>query len=556
LNETPKHSSGQTEAIRSFLQRDWAGLLGCLLIAIAYTVWVVYLSQTQGKLTHDIQYDDVLHFVDAAHLYESYDEHGWTGAALHFIDNPTLAPLSTLGAFLTFLPAGPVDVGPYYLNGVILLLLLWLVWILSARFSLPARVAAVFYLLSIPIAFSAVADFKPNLAASLLTLAALMALAEWTLLRGPATLLPLAAVLAATAILAKPPFFPFVGFTLCLGLGSCVALRRLGGDSWLPPMRWADFALALVLPILLLAPYAWLGGSEVVRMLLEHIAPGGKYQEVWTAGAKGRTDLLYFLTGNGGIMLGGHLAIIAALWACALAGLIKAPRIYVLVLSAVVAFNVIAYLPPTLTAVKHRFTGMLFQLLLILGPVYLLALRYHLATSVKARYGLAACMVAAGLLALTLADPVRGAGGWLYDAEIGKEQRQLVRSILEGVQTSWEGKTPPNLTLFTTGMINSTTLDWVSRSEGYPIHVPSSGNVVTLRNTDYVTRGTDYILAAEPDALGTYQWHPVVREFDYFNSWIEASGRFSKIATFPTSSGGQFLLYRLESREEETREAQ
>jgi len=536
----------EKKPMRSYLRRDWPGLAACALLSLCLTLLAIHWSSEQGKLTHDIQYDDVLHFVDGLDLYNVFETEGFIPAVRYVSHDPTLAPLSTLTVAVSFAVFGVKPWAPYAANGVVLLLALWTVWALTARFPLWLRICAVLWFLSVPMAWSALGDFKPNFLSSLLLLVGMLALLEWWLLDAPPSLLPIAAGCVAFSIIAKPPFFPYVGFTLCFFSVGLLVLRRISAKrSWFPPgTRWQVYLLAAGVGLLIVLPYALTGGEVVLKMLMEHIAPGGKYNDVWTSTIKRHSYWLYFFTGHGGVMLGTQLWLAIALWAASLLALLHSNRTYKIVFAAVLWLLLLAYLPPTLTEVKHRFTGLMFQLLFVLGPVYLLALRFQQSGTSFGKKSTSISMAGAAIIALIFMDPIRGLGGELYPPEQGREQQRLVRDLLQSIEKNYFGTAEPKLVLFTTGLINSNTLDWVARSEDYPIDIPPSGNIVTLRKTDLTTKDADFILAADPDALGTYKWHPLTKQADKMFLWLEESGDFEMVYQAETSEGGNFKLYR------------
>jgi len=542
---TASQPPGPSRRVSAYLRREWPALTACLLLSVVLSVLAIQWSSQYGKLTHDIQFDDVLHFVDGMNLYLVAQQGGMSAALEQFGKNPTLAPLSTLAVAGSFQIFGVQPWAPYVANAIVLLFALCAVWFLTSRFPSWVRVASIIWFLSVPIAWSALGDFKPNLFSSLLMLLGMFALLEWWLLEGPRSLLPISAACVAFSILAKPPFFPFAGVTLWLFAASLILLRRFAlRRSWFPEgSGWRTYLLAIGVGLLLLAPYAVTGGPIVWKMLMDHIAPGGEFNDVWTTTFVRRNIWLYFFTGHGGIMLGAQLWFGLLLWGAAIAALLRSTRTYQVLVVAILWLLLLAYLPPTLTEVKHRFTGLLFQLLFILSPVYLLAFRFSETKSEGARKIAMGSVAGIAVVSLMFADPIRGLGGDLYPPGQGEEQRAITRQLLDKIQTETTGKAQPQLVLFTTGLINSNTLDWVAMSENYSIDIPPSGNIVTLRKTDRATRNADFILAADPDALGTYGWHPLTKNSSEMFAWLRESGEFELVEQVPTSSGGSFKLY-------------
>lgn len=556
LAEPTSSPPGASEA-GAWMRRETPGFIACLLAAVLVTFLAIHWSSTHGKLTHDIQYDDVLHFVDALDLYLIWENQGVGAAAREFASHPTLAPFSTLAGVAAFRTFGLHPWAPYVFNGVVVFLTLVTVWTITSRLPLTARIATLVWFMTIPIFWSAAGDYKPNFLSSLFILVAVYALVEWFLLDGPRILLPVAAAGFALGILAKPPFFPFVFFLMGASACGLSILRRLSPErTWLPRQTgWKIYLAAALLFLGFTIPYAIAGGNSVVHMLLTHIAPGGKYNEEWTTLTANRSTWTYFLTGGGGQMIGPQLWTAVALWIGALIALIRSPRTYRLVLLAGFGLLVLWYIPPTLTEVKHRFTGLLFQLGLLLTPIYLLAIRCGLSRSTGLRSGVSVGIVAVCLVSLPMATPLKTLGAKYYFPEQGAEQKAVARAILDRIKAdgSDEETDEPRLTLFTTGLINSNTLDWVARSEGYPIRIPPSGNIVTFQMPDRETEQSDYILMADPTALGTYQWHVLTREAEVMDQWLANRKDFVLVESFPTSTGGAFRLY--QRKAPETQEA-
>lgn len=549
-----RQPAGSTE-VGSFL-RDWPGWLACLVIGMLLSAWAIHWATQHGKLTHDIQYDDVMHFADGISLFQIWQEQGRAAAVRSFASDPTLAPVSTVAAAISFGVFGVHPWAPYALNAVVLILSLLTVWSLSRGFPLAVRIAGVVWFLTVPLAWSTIIDFKPNYLSSLLVLIALFALLQWALREGHPVLLLLAAMATAGAILTKPPHFPLFGFMVVLGMAGLLILRKVVlRTTWLPAgTSWKWYLAAAAVGLILLAPYTVIAGASTIHMLREHVASDGKYQEVWTALSSGQDIWTYFLTGHGGIMLGPQFWLALLLWAAVLLGLIGGGRRYASLVVALLGFLVLAYFPPTLTAVKHRFTGLLFQQLLVLAPIYLLAVRYALGRTVRSRRSIAAWVLAIAVVSIPFMDPPRILGEGLYPPELGVEQKAIARTVLRDVTTGSASHDPPTLVLFTTGIINSTTLEWVALSEDYRIRIPPSGNMATLRKKERETRHADYLLAADEDALGTYQWHPVVQESKQIREWIKSTKEFALIREIESSGGGSFQLYQRIAPPEEATE--
>lgn len=235
-----------------------------VLAAIALGLLYLMVSERIGRLSMDLQYDDVSYAVDAVDRYEAL-RHGGIGAlGRSLVHAPTHSPYSVLLGVAAFLALGVHELSLYAANMVLLLGAALLVAILTRDRSDGTFALALLFALASPLAFHAQVEYRPDPALGLATAAMTLAFASAALDGRPARA-RLAGVFFGLCLLVKPTFFAHtlaLALLLC-GIGLVARWRRLPAGLHalaLPPRELAGF---LAIGALVAAPYYATAAGEI-----------------------------------------------------------------------------------------------------------------------------------------------------------------------------------------------------------------------------------------------------------------------------------------------------
>jgi hypothetical protein len=362
-----------------------------LLLAIpaaAFTLLVVQYSLRRGKLLVPPTFDDISYLKDGLSRLDAFHKGGFQALLEQFPKQPAHSPLSALLAISGFALFGVHDWAPYAANGVIILTLLVFADYLTRGMSLGAKVAAMLFTLTAPIASQCIYEFRPDMGAGLLTTIALVLLLEDSFIASTPRRRLAVGLIVAVALWAKPSVFP-VTLALTLITLTVVTLRDLylqRGIEARPGFRaYARAWLQVLVPAIVLpVPYFLVNGRGIVNYLKANVF--GSNQHIWKFHAGWDSHLLYFASGWGGqVMLGRHLEIMAGvLLVGGAVALLRRDKARVVMLVAFATVLAATYLGPTTNPIKTQFLATPFAFLLISGS--LLTFRYVAALPVERRF--------------------------------------------------------------------------------------------------------------------------------------------------------------------------
>src|SRR5262249_35690395 len=139
----------------------WSRVIAIAALAIAFTLAILHWSARHGRLAQDITADDSAYFVDGLRRVEALYHGGPTALYRNFLRSPPHSPYSSLMAFSGFLIFGVHDWVPYLMNAILIFGLLIFVDYLARDLHRAARIALLLIALSVPLALSAVHEFRP-----------------------------------------------------------------------------------------------------------------------------------------------------------------------------------------------------------------------------------------------------------------------------------------------------------------------------------------------------------------------------------------------------------
>ena len=257
-------------------------LAATVVVALLAAAVHFVLCQRYGRLAFDLHYDDVAYATEAADRLEDLAAGGLPGFAHALVAHPPHSPWMVLQAMVAFSVAGLRDEALYASNAWILVAAaLAVVAILRGR---PLAVVAlgVAALVSSPLAFAIMSEFRPDLLLGLVT-----ALLAWVLARKPSRhAVPIAGFLMGMALLVKPTFF---AHTLAIAFAAGVAgmvVSRMPSALATDAPKWSarQLVLALLLGCAIAVPYAVIGGKQILGYFWANTY--GENRNVWNYAAE------------------------------------------------------------------------------------------------------------------------------------------------------------------------------------------------------------------------------------------------------------------------------
>jgi hypothetical protein len=368
---------------QSFAQR--ASII--LLLASAFTAFVLCYSLQHGRLTLFLTYDDVGYLRDAAARLDTFYREGIGEVLQQYRHHPPHAPWSTGLAALAFAIGGLHDWVPYAANVVLIIIYFAFADFLLKGVALWQKVFCFAILASTPLLAWAVSEFRADHAAALFLTISLILIIRRPWVSASRGYQMLAGAFGGFSIAAKP--HTFVAATCLTGAALTLALACdwLGERRRLTVDHVRSALLACLAPFVLIPfPHFLVGWKGIWGYMYDNVL--GRYRDVWQTQGTLAFHLQYYLWGEGGqTMLGGttsasdpprvlpfHLLLIAIVLGLALLRLIVRFRRRELIRGMAVALLVLcAYLIPSLMKNKTPFFGLEFHTLLLF--VMVMALR-------------------------------------------------------------------------------------------------------------------------------------------------------------------------------------
>ncbi len=289
-----------------------------IIAAVAVSIVYLHMSQMGGRLSRDLDYDDVRYVMDAAKRLAEGSEQGIGAFLLSFLDDPPHSPYSTLLATAGLQIGGYHEIAIYTTNSILLVLV---AWFLARQFGaagtgVVAWIVAAF-LLS-PLAYIAIHDFRPDIALGFATAAMV-----WWFSRGLAygehRAFTWAGIAFGAALLIKPAFF---AHTLALALGlSGIHLLLLvspgvGAQILRPQLR--DLGRFLLIGLLMALPHFAVAGGAIFTYFWSNTQ--GANSDLWSLSAvlsPGAVALVFLkmqVTAGYQLLLAASLVIFGLAW--------------------------------------------------------------------------------------------------------------------------------------------------------------------------------------------------------------------------------------------------
>lgn len=519
-----------------------AGRYGAAAVAaVAFSLLYLHVCARVGRLSLDLQYDDVGYALDAATRLETAIDHGIPAALRLFRDIPPHSFLATLQGMSAFALGGVSDFALYASNAWMLLAIA-----LAAAFALRERPAAVTvvvlaFVLTSPLCYSAIAEYRPDMALGFATAAMAWMLLEAGL-RNDARMARGAGWLLGAALVIKPTFFAHT-----LALAGAVAVASLA----LPRIvrsRPAPFALepraivqCFAIGLAVALPFFLVNGAEVVQYFWTN-AVGAK-SAVWNyspdVGASelfSRSIPLMAKLGHVHSALAGvaALAFAAALWL--LGDRRGAARVGGTLLVAVLSAAIImAGRQPS-----HFFFATMHALFLVAavdGGV-------HLADRLPRGAGTFAAAALVVVAALAVKDSTYAVDDPWPDARHGASWNdRIVELVAEDLRRRAPSSARPaaDLVALAASSVNPHTLIWVGRLHGIDLRAPAVHLLSDPGEARALASGAEYVVVPNATLAPYDGWLPVGKVQGPTLEWLIGDKRFEPLQ--PVDSRTRYYVF-------------
>jgi hypothetical protein len=504
--------SGERQASRFELTRRCVcAALAAMLVGIVF----LHASEQSGRLASDLTYDDVGYAVDAAQRLSQLTEQGLFAFLRGLGEAPPHSPYSTLLAMSAFALGGLSDFALYASNIAVLVAIALFV-ASELRFARRSVVVlAMAILLSSPLAYRTVHDFRPDIALGFATAVMVWWFAS-ALVANEQRRFRWAGCAFGACLWIKPTFFAhtIAIAVLLAGLGSSLALlssrwRPLHG---VPPGVGApprDAGTFLLLGFAIWLPYIVLNGRHTFGYFWENTQ--GAEAAIWSFPRDTPLpELLHETLALGFNALGYHVWLAAALITVGGAILlIRADRtvwrLITLLLAATASVVILVY-----GRHKNDFFLASFQWMVLLAGLWALA-------AADARVRPIGARVLLGLCALALVFVIDRNATLVHwrespDALHGSSWNARILALLKtdqlrhGTPATADGK--PVVYFPFGGPVGSVTLEWMGLRERLPLAVTDSHRSADAARAFGLATDADYVVLPDELSADYYRWLP------------------------------------------------
>jgi hypothetical protein len=344
-------------------------------IAVLFTYINITQSIAQGKLSLPPVYDDVAYLLQGATWLNAFQDHGVGG----LLSTPIVkSPVMVTIAFLGFLLFGFQIWAPYAINSLLIFGLLLGLDLLSRGLPLYQRLLLPLTALTYPVVSNLVMEFRPDIICSL-TMAFYVAISlqnkwkyppQWSFNYWRNHLI--LSSLLAFALLAKPSIFP-----ITILIATITLFCTIVSDTQCEKIKVIHFFSSLIqvakkiltslsLSFLLASPYYIFGGFKHITHYIQ-IVMFDSNRGVWQTNLPRADNLIYYLTGRGGWMMGAWFWVDMMVLVITLFTIITRQQWHFVrrAIAAIIIF-ISAYASVTIPSTKSPFLGLIITALLLI----------------------------------------------------------------------------------------------------------------------------------------------------------------------------------------------
>lgn len=467
--------------------------------AIAVSVVYLRMSELAGRLSQDLAYDDVSYAVEAAARLEKGFTSGIGAFLLSLVQDPPHSSFSTLLATVGLLVGGYHEIAIYATNSVLLVLV---AWFLARQFG-AAGVGTVTWIVAAflfsPLAYTAIHDFRPDIALGFAT-AAMVWWFSLGLARGEHRAFTWAGFAFGASLLVKPTFF---AHTLALALGltgiHLMLLVSRGVGKQIPQPRPRDLGRFLVIGLLLALPYYAIGGTAIFDYFWTNTQE--ETAKIWSFSPDLSVTAVAQIFLRMQRTIGYHLFLAAGLVVIGLGWTIyqkKHPDI--LVLACLVSFALMSYAILVFGRVRNEFFFATFQSLVLLAGLFSFSYLASAWGGYRRRTLLVAAWIALGasILAnqdiahLRVYDDSNRFRSWNTRVVnlLGREMASLGATRI--------GSFTPKVLVPGAGPVNADVLEWVAMKQGLRISTIDFSRRAETKDHVSMARKSHFTVVANP----------------------------------------------------------
>ena len=522
------------------------------MVVVLFTAIVINHSFARGRLQYEIDYEDVITFLDGLKRYRLLVDEGQERLQFlyQYAIDPPHAPLHSLQAMLSFAIFGIHDWAPYVSNAVLLFALLAGIFYVLRDFGVLSFAAGALFFLCTPLAYHTIEEFRPDYPSAIATVWGIVLYFQFLRTSNP-WLAGWAGACYGLAMLAKPPVFPYV---LAMGggpffLGLFLGFRSHGWRGvWKATLEaWPFFAgCALVA-----GPHFLVAARKIIDYFI--LNQLGADSHLWAFNEGWGQRIAYHLTGYGGWLgLGRHWMLALVLWGCALAAGLKFARTdksarILLGLSGMAAW---AYFFLVINPHMNPFFGLTFQILLLFSGAAFLGWLVGQGNVLWKRFVAGGLVLAVLGMAFLLAFrlPIRK-----IEFTFGPEQhREFLRSvngnvmeILDQNRNVGEGR---YCLVSTYGAVSSHTLQWISDKgeKGFRFFGVSYEPIEKVRemfDADQGAARVDFAVVSEPGILGVHEFLPNAKTSGPLLEYLKGHQEYREIGRVSDPEGKAYIIF-------------
>ena len=525
----------------------WRLAVAFLFATLCGLAYLMYAERI-GRLSMDLQYDDVSYASDAADRAEALEHGGVKALVRSLFESPTHSPYSVGLALLGFRTLGLHDLTVYLGNLVVLWSAALAIVILTRRSDDGTFAVGLLLVLPSALAFHSQTEYRPDPAYGL----AMAAMAA-TLLSAPLDGRPrrarLAGLLLGVALVIKPTFFPHT-LAIAFALAGAVLFAR-----W---QRLPAWARSLALPRREVAWFLAIGVIVAAPYWSTAAVPIFKYFWWNTFGVYGNVHKLPNSSSFGTLLEEMaplifqlpryHLHLAAGAAIVLFAALLwrrdarEAVRLAMLAATAALSFVIVLF-----GGQRSFFFFATTDWVMVIACVAAYA---GLAGSATPRQ-----RTLMHLAAIAIILPVAGAGlrdlrpAWPWGARHGESENVRMLGLIRQDLANMGVATPPMIHLLTdsSGVVNPWVLRWVGRLNGMRVYGEELHFFGDLKLVQAMAMQSDYLIVIRPDRAYFDQWLPIAQVQRPYYDWAMGAPEFERL------SGDESSTYVLLANRKSTR---
>lgn len=514
-----------------------------LLLATAFTLGVVNYSLHCGKLSLPARYDDVSYLRDGLAKLNLFYKGGLGGLAYSVSLNPPHSPFATAVAFAGYALFGTHDWAPYAANGVIIFGLLAFTHYLMRGTRPWQKLAAYCFVLSAPIAIQCIYEFRPDMAVGLMTSAVIVLLLERPLVCASARYLTGTGALLGAALLSKTSVFPItLTFAGSAVLAATIRDRVLLGREANRRSIAKAWVTILLPSVLIPLPFYIFNRREIYYYITVNAL--GENSGIWKLHASLKTHLLYYLIGDGSmVMLRRDFEIMIWLLAAGLVAVaLRRRKSEVCRAGCYLFLLAVTYAVPTTNPIKDPFLAVVFDFLLIFVSLLILRSFLTVREPILVRQIASAVLV---LLAVAGAYSDRWPTDWAAMSRADALRRNAyVNELYHGILEHDPERTGQVLIAVTGKFVNADVLGYMADKDGLStIHFVSDFTDKSLADFKQALDQSRFVIIGDQNNPEDNASTPYSAMLDRTLSMVRSRPDFELIATLPARAGKNYYLY-------------